>query len=792
MHTTKNNEHEEASCAEIIHQTAADKSGILQVRAVPEAGEVTIDYDSAQISLPQINQVAESLKSELQENWHTCTLRVSKAGGRACESCALGLEQRLKEINGVRQASASFMGGALSVTYDSTQVSPEEISRQVQQMGVEIMPSAVVECEVEKIETLPSNRRQIWHWFIHNPEAILTIVTLIAMTAAWLLEKTAVPAFVVTGLYILAYAAGGYYGLLGGLESLRQKTIDVDLLMILAAIGAALVGQPFEGAMLLFLFSLSNVLQDFAMDRTRNAIRALMQLRPSQALIRRGDKEYLLPIEQVVISDLMIVKPGDRIALDGVVVSGESSVDQSTITGESMPVTKISGEQVFAGSINKNGHLEVRVSRLAKDSTIARLIQMVEEARSQKAETQRFIDKAEQYYALGVIILTILAIVLPVAVFNVPFDSAFYKAMTILVAASPCAIVISTPATVLSAIGNGARRGILFKGGAYVENAATIKVIAFDKTGTLTVGEPQVTDIHPLADMAEDELLALVTAVEAKSEHPLAQATLAAAEKRQITVPEATAFQSVTGKGVMAQVGKHIIHIGNPRYFTGQDFSGLAEAEKSITQYQEEGKTSVLVVEEDNAGDGRILGIIAYADVLRPDAVDVIADLHKKGINHVVMLTGDNERVARRIAAEVGVDDVYAELMPEDKVTAVKQVRQKYGPVAMVGDGVNDAPALATADIGIAMGAAGTDVALETADIVLMADKLENLPYLIGLSHKTRQTLIVNLTFAISMIILMLVLIVFKNLPLPMAVLGHEGGTVLVSLNGMRLLQYKG
>ncbi|NKQ37257.1 MAG: cadmium-translocating P-type ATPase [Chloroflexi bacterium] len=792
MQNAEKTNHEDTSCAEIIHESVADKEGILQVQVTPEAGQIAVDYDAGQISDADVAQVTQCLSPELEDRWHTCTMRLGKAGGRACESCAIGLERRLEQISGVRQASASYMGGALTVTYDSAQVSPEEISREVKQMGVEIMPSAAETWEVDEKFALPSTRRQVWDWFIHNPEAILMVITFVAMSAAWILEKTAELPLLVAGLYVVAYTAGGYYGLKGDMESLRQKTIDVDLLMILAAVGAALVGQPFEGAMLLFLFSLSNVLQDFAMDRTRNAIRALMQLRPSQALIRRGDKEYLLPIEQVTISDLMIVKPGDRIALDGVVAVGESSVDQSAVTGESMPVSKKPGEQVFAGSINKNGHLGVRVSKLAKDSTIARLIQMVEEARSQKAETQRFIDKAEQYYALGVIILTALFIVVPLVLWNAPFESTFYKAMTILVAASPCAIVISTPATILSAIGNGAKRGSLFKGGAYVENAATIKVMAFDKTGTLTIGEPQVTDIHPIADLDEDELLALTTAVEAKSEHPLAQATIRAAEERQLDIPTTSNFQSVTGKGVMARVDDHIIHIGNPRYFAGQDFVGMVEAEAIVTEYQKMGKTSVLVVEEDGEGHGRILGVVAYADILRSDAAAVIADLHKRGIEHVVMLTGDNERVARRIAEQVGVDDVFAELMPEDKVTAVKRVREKYGPVAMVGDGVNDAPALATADIGIAMGAAGTDVALETADIVLTADNLDNLPYLVGLSHQTRKTLIINLAFAISMIILMLLLIIFKDLPLPAAVLGHEGGTVLVSLNGMRLLKYKG
>jgi Cd2+/Zn2+-exporting ATPase len=538
--------------------------------------------------------------------------------------------------------------------------------------------------------------------------------------------------------------------------------------------------------MLLFLFSLSNVLQDFAMDRTRNAIRALMQLRPSTARIQRGDREVELPLEKVNIGDLMILKPGDRVALDGIVVAGESGMDQSAITGESMPVAKQKGDTIFAGAINQTGSLDVRVTKLARDSTIARLIQMVEEARSEKAETQRFIDQAEQYYALGVIILTALFIVIPPTLLHVPFDEAFYKAMTILVAASPCAIVISTPATVLSAIGNGARRGVLFKGGIYVENAAATRVIAFDKTGTLTVGKPQVTDIHPLAEVTADVLLALATAVESKSEHPLAQATIQAANSRELAIPEVRSFNSFPGKGVKAEANGHHVQIGNLRLFSDQELVGLDEAQEVVARYQNEGKTSVVV-----AADGRVWGIIAYADVMRPDAPPVIADLRQRGISHVVMLTGDHERVAQHIAQAAGVDEVFADLLPEDKVTAVKHIQEKYGPTIMVGDGVNDAPALAAADIGMAMGAAGTDVALETADIVLMGDDLKNIPYVIGLSKQTRRTLVVNLTFALSAIVIMLLFIIFGQLPLPVAVLGHEGGTVLVSLNGMRLLRYQ-
>ena len=376
-----------------------------------------------------------------------------------------------------------------------------------------------------------------------------------------------------------------------------------------------------------------------------------------------------------------------------------------------------------------------------------------------------------------------------------PFSDSFYRAMTIMVAASPCALVISTPATVLSAIGNGARRGILFKGGVHVENAATIKVVTFDKTGTLTVGEPNVTDIVALGTdqapvQSENELLQLAAAIEAKSEHPLAQSVVKEAEKRGLSILEAADFQAATGQGVRGQVNGRNLRIGNLRYFAEHHAIGLDTATKEVERLQKEGKTSVIVAEMID-GAANIIGVLAFADIVREDAAQVIRDLKANGVEHVVMLTGDNDVVAQHIARQVGVDEVYANLMPEDKVRVVREVGNQFGPVAMVGDGVNDAPALATATIGIAMGAAGTDVALETADIVLMSDDLKNIPYVIGLGRKTRQTLAVNLGFSLFMILLMLAVIFGASLALPLAVIGHEGGTVLVSLNGMRLLGYK-
>jgi Cd2+/Zn2+-exporting ATPase len=716
------------------------------------------------------------------------------------------LENRLSQIVGVRQAAASYLGGVLTVRYDNTLVSPDQLRQTVAQLGIHVTPSSA-----EMLPAVEPAAPAAWPWqrwwgrlTAQNLEAIFTAITLVTLLSAWLAEHFGA-ALTATLLYIIAYITGGAFGLKGGLESLRERTIDVDLLMVLAALGAAIVGAPFEGALLLFLFSLSNVLQDYAMDRTRNAIRALMKLRPNQAQVRRGSRLVTLPVEQIVVGDRFLIRPGDRIPLDGSVVEGESSVDQASITGESMPVAKRPGDQVLAGTINKNGSLEAQVTKLAKDSTIAKLIKLVEEAQSKKAQTQRFLDKAEQYYAMGVIVFTILVAVIPIYVLGEAFNTAFYRAMTIMVAASPCALIISTPASILSAIGNGARKGVLFKGGVYMEQAAGIKVIAFDKTGTLTQGKPQVTDVIPLNPLgsgnaeqvnlwcgSEDELLALTAAVEAKSEHALGKATVEAAQQRKLELSEALAFEAATGKGAKALVDGLDIRVGNLRYFEEYACVGHDAAAAAIERLQAEGKTAVVVGQvSPDGGSAYLLGVVAFADQVRPDAAAVVAEIRSLGVQHVVMLTGDNDRVAQAIAQRVGVDEYYASLLPEDKVRLVKELEAKYGAVAMVGDGVNDAPALASASIGVAMGAAGTDVALETADVVLMADDLSNIPYLIALSRQTRKTLVINLGFALAAIAVMIVAIFSANMPLPLAVIGHEGGTVLVSLNGLRLLLYK-
>jgi Cd2+/Zn2+-exporting ATPase len=620
-----------------------------------------------------------------------------------------------------------------------------------------------------------------------NVAALFVAITLVSMITGLIADWRALP-LLATVSYSVAYVTGGVFGIKAAFASLREGRIDIDLLMILAAIGAVIVGAPFEGAMLLFLFSLSNVLQDYALGRTRRAIEALMELRPAQATIWRAGEIITLPIEEVRVGEQFSVRPGEAIPLDGLIVAGQSAVNEASLTGESLPVSKYVGDSVFAGTINENGTLDVRVTQLAEDSTLAKLIQLVEVAHSEKANTQRFIDRAEQYYALGVILLTIVAIVLPIVGWQEAFDSAFYRAMTLMVAASPCALVISTPATVLSAIGNGARHGVLFKGGVYVERAATIQVIAVDKTGTLTIGKPQVTDIRVVrTGLHENVLLQLAAAVEQKSEHPLAQAVVKMAQSRALEIPDVTEFASLTGQGVWATVENRPIFVGNLRHL---DTDNQADAIEHVTALQAEGKTAIVVVER--VGEQLcVLGVIGIADVLRENVAQIIDNIRTAGVTHVVMLTGDNERVARHVGKLAGITEIYADLMPEDKLRLLKELREKYGAVAMVGDGINDAPALATADLGIAMGAAGTDVALESADVVLMGDDLSTIPYLIALSRATRRTLVQNLTFSMAVILILVAAVLGVGLALPLSVLGHEGSTVLVSLNGLRLLGFK-
>jgi Cd2+/Zn2+-exporting ATPase len=750
---------------------------------------MTIEFDPKTISDESVRAVASRLGPEAQRRFEKCVMRL---GGRACEACALKLERKAEQIEGVRRARATFIGGVMSVAFDNAELSEDQVVAQVRETGAPVTPFGLV-------PGLPQNFGEWVRYYNARIEIGCTALTFVLMVAGWLAPRIGLGQSWANTFFAGAYLFGGIFGVQASIRSLRQWTIDVDLLMILAALGAAVVGAPFEGAMLLFLFSLSNVLQAYAIDRTRKAIHSLMKLRPDKALARRDGSSVLLPIEELVVGDILIVRPGESIALDSVIVEGESSIDESSLTGESIPVLKKIGDPVFAATINQTGGLEVRVTKLAKDSTIEKLIRMVEEAQSEKAETQRFLDRAEQFYAIGVVSLTLLLIAWPLVFLHEPFGTTFYRAMTVMVVASPCALIISTPASILSGIGGAARRGILFKGGVHLERTATIRVVAFDKTGTLTEGKPCVTDVicrnavFPLAVELPPEaldLLQLAASVEAKSEHPLAAAIVAEAKRRGLTSLNCTDFQSVSGKGASGVLEGRRICVGSMRYFDA--FGGVLpeSLSRTVDALQDAGKTCVLVGATDERGT-EIFGGVGIADVLRAETPEVVRALKEAGIERVVMLTGDNSRVASAIALQAGVDEFHAGLLPEDKVRVLKAL-ESIGPVAMVGDGVNDAPAIATATIGIAMGAAGTDVAMETADVVLMSDNLRNIPFAISLSRHARTVIWQNLAIATSVIVILVAAALGLSLPLTLGVVGHEGSTVLVCLNGLRLLAFGG
>ncbi|WP_459191945.1 heavy metal translocating P-type ATPase [Halosimplex sp. J119] len=722
----------------------------------------------------------------------TCTVRIERRGGRG-EAGARSLERYLQGLSGVHDVAVSFRTGTVRITYDETVTSEHTIRDAIRDRAVSVRDER--DTGADDGSTRSGLRREVA--FVS-----LTLLGMVTGLAVGWLEG---PSVLVWAGYAVAYAFGGWYGLKGAIETLRHHRVDIDLLMIVAALGALAIGAPFEGAMLLFLFSLSNTLQHYAIGRSRRAIKSLVEMRPDEAHVLRDGEEVAVPIDDVAVGDVFVVRPGDRIPLDGVVTAGEGTVDQASLTGESVPVPKTPGDEVFGGTINESGSLEIEVTRQAHESAISRLIHMVEEAQSEKAPTQRLIDRLEQPYVLGVFGLTVAAIAVPLALGG-EFPSTFYRAMTLMVAASPCAVIISTPAAVLSAIAAAGRQGVLFKGGEHVETAAKIDAVAFDKTGTLTQGDTQLADVivrdgtgseHAGTEdegLTADDLLALAAAVQTRSEHHLARATVSATEERALDVPDARGFQSVAGKGVRAEIEDGTVHIGNRSYFRtvldDTPVDGLDEGFERLETLEAEGKTSVLVARESD-GAATVLGWLTYTDTLRPEAAEMIEALRALGVEHIVMLTGDNERVAQRIAAEVDIDEVQAELLPEEKVATVEQLVDQHENVAMVGDGVNDAPALATATLGVAMGGAGTDVALETADVVLMGDDLSKIPYALGLGRRTHRTLLINLAIAFGAIALMVGTILLRGIPLPLAVVGHEGSTVLVSLNGLRLLGFR-
>lgn len=623
------------------------------------------------------------------------------------------------------------------------------------------------------------------------------------LLAGWIVGRSmGEDAVIVRGLYAAACAAGAWFTVREATENLRNRRLQIDTLMLVAAAGAIALGHWSEAGLLLFLFSVGHALENYAMGRARRAIEALAQLRPDTALVRRGQELVQIAVDSLQVGDIVVVKPDERIAADGFVIVGETSIDQSAITGESVPVDKRpvadtataranpdavgADHRVFAGTLNRSHLIKIEVSRRADQSTLSRVVEMVQSAEQQKSPTQLFTDRFQRVFVPAVLALAFV-LLFAWLVIDEPFSASFYRAMAVLVAASPCALAISTPSAVLSGVARAARSGVLIKGGAPLERLGVLHALAFDKTGTLTEGQPRVTDVLTADSISEETLLGVAVAVERLSDHPLAAAVVRDGSERLngAALPVATSLQSLTGKGLRAEVDGQAVYIGKRALFAEIDAAGLPQdLDARMRQLESEGRTTFAVKHGD-----RYLGAIGLMDTPRAAATAVIAQLRALGIRQIVMLSGDNQQVADAVAKSVGIDRALGNLMPEDKVTTIREL-QAAGDVAMIGDGVNDAPALAVASVGIAMGAAGSDVALETADVALMGDDLSKLPFVIGLSRQTRRIIRQNLWASLGMVVILIPATIF-GLKMGIAVLFHEGSTLLVVGNALRLLAYR-
>ena len=628
------------------------------------------------------------------------------------------------------------------------------------------------------------------HLVSEHPDVVAAIACGVLLLCGWLSLHLG---WLGLGLLILpaAYVVGGYESAREGLTTLfRDKELDVDLLMIVAALGAAGLGLwrreydfIVDGSLLILIFATSGALEGYAMQRTERSIRGLMSLTSETARLLLHGQEQLVPISKLQIGDQVLVKPGELVPTDGLIVEGFSTLNQAPITGESLPVEKTLGDEVFAGTINGSGALRLKIHQPPESSLIQRVIRLVEQAQSETPPSQQFIERFERGYAKAIVLIGILLAILPPYIWGWTWETTIYRALIFLVVASPCALMAAIMPTLLSGIANGARHGILFKSGAQLETIGQIRAIAFDKTGTLTTGKPQVVNLMAV-EQSEVKLLQVAAALESLSEHPIGEAIIQAARRRQFDWTEAVSVQAHVGQGITGEIDNQQAAVGKAAFVWERVINYPDALVEQSQQWELEGKTVSWV-----AYAGLVLGIIAVADTVRPAALQAISHLKDLGIEQVVMLTGDNARTANLIAHELRMDQVYADLLPEDKVQVVRQLRQKYHTVAMVGDGINDAPALAQASVGIAMGATGSDVALETADVVLMADRLEKLEHAVRLGRRSQAVVKQNIVFALSFIVLLLIANFSGHITLPLGVIGHEGSTVIVTLSGLRLLR---
>jgi Cd2+/Zn2+-exporting ATPase len=671
-------------------------------------------------------------------------------------------------LRGVQEARVDYAEQQVFVVYDPSRTSAHSIQQRIERLGFHIEETSR------------------WKWLVENQELLFSLLAGEFLLFGWglsVLGLISQPESLL--LFLTAYVLGGYHIGRHAMHALAHRHFDTDLLMILAALGAAFLGEFAEGALLLFLFSLGHALEERALERARNAVSALSALTPKTAILRTNGQEKVIPVEQVVINDVVIVRPGVRIPVDGEVIAGSSGVDQSPVTGESIPVEKNRGDRVYAGTVNGNGSLEVRTTRLSRDSTLSRVMEMVEQAQEEKSPAQQTAERFTRVFVPVVLLVDIGLIFIP-PLLGVPFAESFRRAMTLLVAASPCALALGAPSAILAGVAQAARNGVLVKGGSHLENLGRMKVVAFDKTGTLTEGKPRVTDVLPAAARSGDEILRLAAALEVRSAHPLSQAVVEEAGRRGLQVTAAPDVLSLTGKGLRAQVDGEEMLLGSLGHIQSAGVQMSPDMLHAIETWEKGGKTVLCL-----AVSGELVGLIGVQDTIRSDASQAIRLLEKLGIHKTVMLSGDHPRVAETIAHQAGVNEYRAGLLPDDKRQAVAALKREYGVVGMVGDGVNDAPALASASVGIAMGGAATDVALETADVALMASDLTRLPFAVGLGRATRRIIQQNLAIALGVILFLSLFALTGVAGIGSAVIFHEGSTLLVVLNALRLLAYR-
>jgi len=693
--------------------------------------------------------------------------------GLCCVTEAKQIEDRLGRRADVGRLDFDYVGKRMTV---EGRVSPEQVRRTVAELG---MVASRIGRDGRSEEGSDRKSRTLL-------VATAGVFWLGALLSQYTLRLDAAAAVLAIG----AIAVGGRYIVPRGVIAARNRSLDMNFLMTVAAIGALLIGEYLEAASAMFLFSLAQLLEARSMDRARNAIRSLMKLSPASATVVRGGLEVRVPAETVMVGEVVVIRPGEKIPVDGEILAGRSSVNQAPITGESFPVEKERGSVVFAGTLNGEGVLEVKSARESEDTTLARIIHSVEEAQATRAPSQTFVDRFARIYTPAVVLAALLLAVGPPLLGLGEWGTWVYRALVLLVVACPCALVISTPVTIVSALAGAARRGILIKGGLHLENAGRARVIALDKTGTLTVGDPSVVEVLATGDEDPDTLLAWAAAAETRSEHPLARAILRHASHRGITPQAATEVVAIPGKGVRARVADRMVHVGTERLFRelGTSEEALAGTLEGIAVA---GRTVVLVGTSTGSGKPPVLsGVIAISDRLRPGAAEAIRDLSRAGVGRIVMLTGDNEGTARSIAESLPeLDEFRAELLPQDKVHAIRALRAEFGKVIFVGDGINDAPALAAADVGIAMGSAGTDVALETADIALMADDLGRLPITLRMARKAERIIMVNIAISLLTKAAFVALAVGGWATLWMAVVADMGTSLVVIMNGMRAMR---